>query len=75
MQDIARLQDLDDLVPAQREKNFAADETGQYWMILLLSLTDPKVLSDAETRAYLTRAHAVITSGLPKKKQKELGLL
>ncbi len=40
-----------------------------------VSLTDPKVLSAAETRAYLKRAHQVIAAGLPKKKQKELGLL
>ena len=39
-----------------------------------VALTDPGVLSAAETRAYLRRAHAVIAAGLPKKKQKELGL-
>ena len=39
-----------------------------------VSLVNPKVLSAAETRAYLGRAHAVIAAALPKKKQKELGL-
>jgi hypothetical protein len=42
----------DDLVPAQREKNFAADETGQYWMALLLPLTDPKaIVFDLQSKA------------------------
>ena len=39
-----------------------------------VSLTDPKVLSAAETKAYLKRAHSVIAAALPRKKQKELGL-
>jgi predicted DNA-binding protein (MmcQ/YjbR family) len=39
-----------------------------------VALTDPKVLSAAETRAYLRRAHAVIAAALPKKKRTELGL-
>ncbi|HYC66546.1 MAG TPA: MmcQ/YjbR family DNA-binding protein [Reyranellaceae bacterium] len=40
-----------------------------------VSLVDPSVLTPAETKAYLTRAHAVIAAALPKKRQKELGLL
>jgi predicted DNA-binding protein (MmcQ/YjbR family) len=32
------------------------------------------VLTPAETRAYLKRAHAVIAAGLSRKKQAELGL-
>lgn len=40
-----------------------------------VALTNPKVLSANETRAYLKRAHAVIAAALPKKRQKELGLL
>jgi|SRR6185503_3308600 predicted DNA-binding protein (MmcQ/YjbR family) len=39
-----------------------------------VSLVDPKVLTTAETKAYLRRAHAVIAAALPRKKQKELGL-
>ncbi len=39
-----------------------------------VALTDPRVLSAAETKAYLRRAHQVIVAGLPKGKQKELGL-
>lgn len=39
-----------------------------------VSLANPKVLSPAETRAYLKRAHAVIAAALPRKKRKELGL-
>jgi Uncharacterized protein conserved in bacteria len=39
-----------------------------------VALEDPKVLTAAETRAYLKQAHAVIAAALPKKRQKELGL-
>ena len=39
-----------------------------------VSLDDPTVLTAAQTKAYLRRAHAVIAAALPKKKQKELGL-
>ena len=39
-----------------------------------VALEDPKVLTPAETRAYLKRAHAVIAAALPKKKPAELGL-
>jgi len=35
----------------------------------------PARLKPKELRAYLTRAHAIVASGLPKKTQKELGLL
>jgi predicted DNA-binding protein (MmcQ/YjbR family) len=38
-----------------------------------VALDDPGILTPAETRAYLKRAHAVIAA-LPKKKQAELGL-
>src|SRR6185436_991904 len=38
-----------------------------------LSVDDPKTLTDAEMKAYVGRAHAVIAAALPKKKQKELG--
>ena len=39
-----------------------------------VSLIDPKVLTPAQTKAYLTRAHAVIAAALPKKRRAELGL-
>lgn len=32
-------------------------------------------LPDAQLKAYLTRAHAIVAAGLPKKTQKALGLL
>ena len=38
-----------------------------------VSVDDPKALTDAEMKAYVRRAHAVIAAALPKKKQKELG--
>ena len=38
-----------------------------------VALDDPKVLSPAETKAYLKRAHAVIAGALPRKKRAELG--
>jgi predicted DNA-binding protein (MmcQ/YjbR family) len=38
-----------------------------------VSLTDPGVLTAAETKAYLRRAHQVIAAALPRKKQRELG--
>lgn len=37
-------------------------------------LDKPTRLSQKELKAYLARAHAIIASGLPKKKQKEMGL-
>jgi predicted DNA-binding protein (MmcQ/YjbR family) len=39
-----------------------------------VALDDHKVLTAAETKAYIKRAHAVIAAALPKKKQAELGL-
>ncbi|MFI5001191.1 MAG: MmcQ/YjbR family DNA-binding protein [Reyranellales bacterium] len=39
-----------------------------------VALDDPGVLTPAETRAYIKRAHAVIAAALPKRKQKELGV-
>ena len=39
-----------------------------------VALDDPEILTPAETRAYLKRAHAVIAAALPRKKQAELGL-
>jgi predicted DNA-binding protein (MmcQ/YjbR family) len=39
-----------------------------------VSVDDPKSLKDGEMKAYIKRAHAVIAAGLPKKRQKELGL-
>jgi predicted DNA-binding protein (MmcQ/YjbR family) len=39
-----------------------------------VSLERPSVLTTAETKAYLRRAHAVIAGDLPKKKQRELKL-
>jgi len=39
-----------------------------------VSVDDPKALTDAEMKAYIKRAHAVITAALPKKTQKELRL-
>lgn len=37
-------------------------------------LDKPTRLPGKELKAYLTRAHKIVASGLPKKKQKELGL-
>jgi predicted DNA-binding protein (MmcQ/YjbR family) len=39
-----------------------------------VSLDKPTRLPAKELKAYLTRAHAIVASGLTKKKQKELGL-
>jgi predicted DNA-binding protein (MmcQ/YjbR family) len=39
-----------------------------------VALDDRSVLTAAELRAYIRRAHAVIAGALPKKKQAELGL-
>jgi predicted DNA-binding protein (MmcQ/YjbR family) len=39
-----------------------------------VSVDDPALLSDAEMKAYLRRAHAVIAAALPKKKRQELGI-
>ena len=39
-----------------------------------VALDDPAVLTAAETRAYIKRAHAVIAANLPRKKQAALGL-
>ena len=39
-----------------------------------VALDDPAVLSPAELKAYIRRAHAVIAAALPRKKQTELGL-
>ncbi|NOT41379.1 MAG: MmcQ/YjbR family DNA-binding protein [Alphaproteobacteria bacterium] len=38
-------------------------------------LDKPTRLPAKELKAYLTRAHAIVASGLPKKTQRELGLL
>lgn len=35
----------------------------------------PSRLKAAELKAYLTRAHSIVSSGLPKKLQRELGLI
>jgi predicted DNA-binding protein (MmcQ/YjbR family) len=40
-----------------------------------VALDDPSVLSPAELKAYVRRAHAVIATALPRRKQAELGLL
>jgi predicted DNA-binding protein (MmcQ/YjbR family) len=39
-----------------------------------VSVDDPAALTDAEMKAYLRRAHAVIAAALPRKTQRELGL-
>jgi predicted DNA-binding protein (MmcQ/YjbR family) len=39
-----------------------------------VSVDDPKSLTGAEMKAYLRRAHAVISAALPKRRQKELGV-
>jgi predicted DNA-binding protein (MmcQ/YjbR family) len=39
-----------------------------------VSVDDPGVLTAAEMKAYLRRAHAVIAAALPRRKQAELGL-
>ena len=38
-------------------------------------LDKPQRLPAKELKAYLARAHAIVTGGLPKKTQKEMGLL
>jgi len=40
-----------------------------------VALDKPTRLSAKELKAYLTRAHKIVASGLPKKTQKELGLI
>jgi predicted DNA-binding protein (MmcQ/YjbR family) len=39
-----------------------------------VALDKPARLKAAELKAYLTRAHAIVASGLPKKTQRELGI-
>ncbi len=39
-----------------------------------VTVDDPRALTDAEMKAYIRRAHAVIAAALPRKKQAELGL-
>ena len=39
-----------------------------------VALDDPRILTPAETRAYIKRAHSVIAAALPRKKQAALGL-
>lgn len=39
-----------------------------------VSVDDPTVLTDAEMKAYIRRAHSVIAAALPRRKQAELGL-
>jgi predicted DNA-binding protein (MmcQ/YjbR family) len=39
-----------------------------------VQLTKLDALGTKELKAYLTRAHAIVASGLPKKKQAELGI-
>jgi predicted DNA-binding protein (MmcQ/YjbR family) len=39
-----------------------------------VQLDKPQRLPAKELRAYLTRAHALVASSLPKKKQREMGL-
>jgi len=39
-----------------------------------ISVDDPAVLTDAEMKAYLRRAHAVIAAALPHKTRRALGL-
>ena len=39
-----------------------------------VSVDDPAVLTDAELKAYLRRAHAVIAAALPHKTRRALGL-
>jgi predicted DNA-binding protein (MmcQ/YjbR family) len=39
-----------------------------------VAMNDPKALTDAQLKAYLKRAHAVVASTLSRKKQAELGL-
>ena len=39
-----------------------------------VALDDPKFLTPTQLKAYIRRAHAVIASALPKRKQAELGL-
>src|SRR5215813_9248597 len=39
-----------------------------------VSVDDPAVLTAAEMKAYIRRAHAVIAAALPRRKRRELGL-
>ncbi len=39
-----------------------------------VALDDPRLLTPAELKAYLRRAHAVIAAALPRKKRLELGV-
>jgi predicted DNA-binding protein (MmcQ/YjbR family) len=39
-----------------------------------LQLTDPDALSDAELKAYLSEAHAIVAAKLTRKRHLELGL-
>lgn len=39
-----------------------------------VALDDPKILTAAETKAYIKRAHATIAAALHRKKRSELGL-
>jgi predicted DNA-binding protein (MmcQ/YjbR family) len=39
-----------------------------------VSVDDPAVLTDAEMKAYIRRAHAVIAAALPRRTRRELGL-
>jgi len=39
-----------------------------------VSVDDPAALTDAEMKAYLLRAHAVIAAALPRRTRRELGL-
>jgi hypothetical protein len=39
-----------------------------------VALDDPRILTPAQTKAYLKRAHTVIAAALPKRKRMALGL-
>ena len=53
-----------------RSKGFRPVRVHVKWV----ALEDPTVLTLAETKAYIRRAHAVIAAGLPEKTRAELGL-
>jgi predicted DNA-binding protein (MmcQ/YjbR family) len=53
-----------------RARGFRPERGGRGWV----ALENRSLLSDAELKSYLKRAHAVIAGALSKKKQAELGL-
>jgi predicted DNA-binding protein (MmcQ/YjbR family) len=53
-----------------RSKGFKPVRVHRKWV----ALEDPKILTPAETKAYIRQAYAVIAAGLSKRKRAELAL-